>query len=51
MLVQGDGKGFARWNDFNKRLSVWVSRSMELGFLQVGLRTRRVGKKLEDTFD
>ena len=42
--VQGDGKLFARCLDFNNHASALVSRSMELGLVQVEVCRRWFGK-------
>ena len=46
--VQGDGKRFAGYLDFNSRASELVARSMGLGFVPIGLGRRRVDKNLVD---
>ena len=46
--VQGDGKGFAGWLDFNKGANDLDTRSMGLGFVPIGLGRRRVDKIFVD---
>ena len=49
--VEGDDKVLTSLLDCNKLANEVVSGSMELGFVQVGLRKRRVAKGLVDWLD
>ena len=50
-LVQGDRKVFTNWLGFKKGASEAISRTMKLGFIQVGVCEGKGGQNFEHWFN